>query len=383
MSWGMAWPYLPNYIRLLGGTMLFVAMLSVLFNLTSSLGQYLWGRFSDSSGRRKPFVLLGLCSSAVFFLLIGMAGSATVVLLLRAFQGFFVSSQTPAVSALVSELSENVGRGFGVFNLFSNIGFMLGNFAGGIIVSVFPVNYVFFFSTIPVLISFVMISLFREEVKKAKDFRPLFRYDRPGRTVFSWRRATEFFHRNRNIVIFTVSTFILMLSSGMVYSYLSLLLERRFGEDFVGYYYGLDGLAASFLIYPFGYLADRFGSKIVILFGSLLYVLTFYLYSIASTVPAIVVTAMISGTKWASYFNSINTYVARMSTREERATALGFMNSGIAMGWVVGPLIGAFIVSRAGLEGLMLLSTIPVVVSMAILAFVKNDRGYVDGKKVN
>lgn len=379
----MAWPYLPNYIRLLGGTMLFVAMLSVLFNLTSSLGQYLWGRFSDSSGRRKPFVLLGLCSSAVFFLLIGMAGSATVVLLLRAFQGFFVSSQTPAVSALVSELSENVGRGFGVFNLFSNIGFMLGNFAGGIIVSVFPVNYVFFFSAIPVLVSFVMISLFREEVKKTKDFRPLFRYDRPGRTVFSWRRATEFFHRNRNIVIFTVSTFILMLSSGMVYSYLSLLLERRFGEDFVGYYYGLDGLAASFLIYPFGYLADRFGSKIVILFGSLLYVLTFYLYSIASTVPAIVVTAMISGTKWASYFNSINTYVARMSTREERATALGFMNSGIAMGWVVGPLIGAFIVSRAGLEGLMLLSTIPVVVSMAILAFVKNDRGYVDGKKVN
>ncbi len=375
MSWGMAWPYLPNYMRLLGGSVLFIAFLSVFFNITSAFGQAFWGRKSDAVGRRKPFILLGLFSSALFFSLMGLVQNAIALLSFRTLQGFFVSSQTPAISALVSELSTNIGRGFGIFNLFSNIGFMLGNFLGGVVVHYFPINYVFIFSVIPVAISFVMFSLFKEESRNPMDFRLLFRYDRPGRTVVSWKNAREFMRKNRNILIFSLATFVLMISSGMVYSYLSLLLDARFGEGYVGFYYGIDGLFSSFFIYPFGYLSDKIGSKTVIVIGSILYVVTFGMYFMATTIPFLIITALISGTKWAAYFNSINTYVSRMSTREERATALGLMNSGIAMGWVLGPLIGAYTIVLFGLAEMMLIATIPVILSLIILVpFTKNDR---------
>lgn len=384
MGWGMAWPYLPNYIRLVGGSMVFVALLSVLFNLTSTFGQYFWGKESDALQRRKPFILAGLITSGLFFVAIGLVENAVAVVTLRAFQGFFSSAQTPAISALISELSENVGRGFGIFNMFSNAGFMIGNFMGGYLLNYYPINYVFIFSILPILGAFSIILLFKEEIKTPVDFRFLFRYDRPGRTFFRWQNSKAFLKKNRNILMFTLATFILMTSSGMVYSYLSLLLGARFGSNFVGYYYGIDGLFSAFMIYPFGYLADKYGSKIIIIYGSVMYILTFVMYAFSTTLVMILIAAAISGSKWASYFNSINVYVAKMSEKNERATALGIMNSGIAAGWVVGPLIGAFIAINLGIANMILLATIPLAISLGILVlFTENDRGYADGRKVN
>ncbi len=384
MGWGMAWPYLPNYMRVLGGSMLFIALLSVLFNLFSTVGQYFWGRKSDSSGKRKPYILGGVLASGIFFMLMAIVQNAVAMLALRAMQGFFVSAQTPAVSALVSELSENVGQGFGIFNLFSNIGFMLGNFAGGAIVQRIGVRYVILLSSISIFASFIMLAFFKEEKKEVEDLRMLFRYDRPGRMGISLGSMRDFARRNRNITIMTVSIFVLMLSSGMVYSYLSILISHRFGDSMVGLYYGMDGLVSSFLIYPFGRLSDRIGSKPVIILGLITYALTFYFYYIATTIPLLIITAIISGTKWSAYFNSINTYISRMSSRAERATSLGLMNSGIAAGWVVGPLMGAYLISTVGLATMVLLATIPVLISLAIvLAKTENDVKCVNGEKLN
>ena len=375
MGWGMAWPYLPNYMKILGGGIIFISLLSILFNITSSVGQYFWGRRADQYGRKKPFIFIGISSGMLFYLLMGIIGSSIALLTLRTFQGFFVSSQTPSVSALVSEISTDIGRGFGIFNTFSNIGFMLGNFTGGFIVQFFPVNYVFIFSSIPFIISMVILIFFKEEGKKAMDFRFLFRYDRPGRTVFQWGKGKEFLRRNRNLAIFSFSIFILMLSSGMVYSFLSILIGNRFGNSWVGLYFGIDGGISSLLIYPFGYLADRIGSKYVVLVGLLTYMLAFYFYFIAHTVILLIVAAIFSATKWASYFNSINTYVSRMSRREERATALGIMNSAISLGWVFGPILGSLAISYYGLDMNFLLAIFPVILSLFIvLFFVENDR---------
>ncbi len=382
MGWGMAWPYLPNYMRLLGGGILFVALLSVLFNLTSFFGQYFWGRKSDAIERRKPFVILGIFSSMLFFALMGLVQNAVALLSLRTFQGFFSASQTPAASALVSELSKNVGQGFAIFNLFSNIGFMAGNFIGGSIKSMLPMNYLFILSAIPFILSSIPFYFVEERKKKPLDFRLLFRYEGSGRAILNMRNLKSFVRRNRTIMIFTLSVFFAMVASGMVYSYLSLLIGKRFGDSFVGLYFGVDGLFSSFLIYPLGRLADRIGSKYVVIFGLITYAATFILYYYSESLLLLFIAAGVSGTKWAAYFNSINAYVARMSRREERATALGLMNSGIAMGWVVGPLIASLLITLMGLAVMILIATIPVLISLCIALFVKSDRGYENGMYV-
>jgi len=382
MGWGMAWPYLPNFIKLLGGGVLAVGMLSILFNVTSSFGQFFWGRKSDRMGRRKIFALFGIFSSGFFFLLMGFATSVTLVLLLRTLQGFFISAQTPAVSALVSEISRDVGKGFAVFNAFSNIGFMLGNFAGGFITSRYPLNYVYFFSSIPIFTGLIILLFFREERKNPEDLRLLMRYDRPGRTFFTLENAKKFVKRNPNIALFSLSIFISMVGSGMVYTYLSLLIGARFGASWVGMYFGIDGLISTPLIFIFGYLADRYGSKPILIYGLLGYMITFFLYYSATTIPLLILAAVISGSKWGSYFNSANTYVSRMSLKHERATALGLMNSAMAIGWVVGPLLGAYLISLFTLPVTILIAILPEIISLLLVLFIKNDQYFRDGMPI-
>ncbi len=300
MGWGMAWPYLPNFIKLLGGGVMAVGMLSILFNLTSSFGQFFWGRKSDKMGKRKVFAIFGVFSSGAFFLLMGFSTSVLVLLSLRTLQGFFVSAQTPAVSALVSEISRDVGRGFAVFNSFSNIGFMLGNFTGGFITSLFPIRFVYYFSTVPIFSGVALLIFFREERRNPEDLRLLMRYDRPGRTFFRFEKARNFIRRNRNITLFSVSIFIAMVGSGMVYTFLSLLIGDRFGDAWVGTYFGIDGFVSIPMIFIFGYLADKYGSKPVLIYGLLGYALTFFLYYSATTIPLLIIAAIVSGSKWGS-----------------------------------------------------------------------------------
>ena len=229
-----------------------------------------------------------------------------------------------------------------------------------------------------------MVAFFREDVKNQEDLRMLFRYYRPGRMSVSWKRMRNFAKRNRNITIMTLSIFILMCASGMVYGYLSILISTRFGNEYVGIYYGMDGFVSSILIYPFGRLSDKIGSKPVILVGLLAYAITFYFYFAATTIILLVSAAIISGTKWSAYFNSINTYIARMSSHKERATSLGLMNSGMAAGWVVGPLLGSYIIMVFGLAEMMIIAIIPVIVSIAVVILrVENDRFYANGEKIN
>ena len=382
-GWGMAWPYLPNYMRLIGGSILFVALLSVLFNITSFFGQYFWGKKSDKVKRRKPFITFGIFSSMLFFTLMGILQNSIALLSLRTFQGFFTSSQTPAASALVSELSNNVGQGFGVFNLFSNVGFMIGNFIGSLVTSHFPINFLFLFSSIPFILSLIPLHFVIEKKKEPIDFRIILRYEGSGRAIFNIENLRKFILKNKNLLIFTFSVFLTMIASGMVYSYLSLLIAMRFGKNFVGLYFGIDGLISSLLIYPFGKLSDLVGSKKVVIFGLIAYTLTFILYYYAISFIILFSAAIISGTKWAAYFNSINSYVSRMSHREERATALGLLNSGIAMGWVIGPLFGTFLIGFFSLAFMVLLATLPVIISIFVVIFVKDDRWYLNGSFID
>ncbi len=386
MGWGIAWPQLPNYMKYLGGGFIAIALLSILFNIFSSIGQYFWGRQSDRIQRRKPFLLFGVGVGGLFFFFMAFATSAAMLLSLRAMQGFFMSAQTPAVSALISEISTNVGRGFAVFNVLSQIGFMIGSFMGGFVIHAFPPKTrfaaLYVTSIFPFIIAILLLLKLKEKQKIPMDFRLLFRFDRPGRLILRWGNARKFVKRNKNITIMSISIFVLMISSAMVYSFISVLIKNRFGEGWAGWYFGFDSGFSLIFIYLMGYIADRIGSKPVIVMGLLGYALTYFLYFRATTIPILILAALVSGFKWAAYFNSINTYVARMSLREERATALGLMNSAMAVGWATGPLIGAYLISLVGLATTMLMAIIPVALSLLIASLVENDINYKDGAPV-
>jgi MFS family permease len=82
----MVVPLLPYYATEYGASASLVGVLVSAFALAQLVVAPVWGRFSDSYGRR-PAILAGLCVTAVAYLLFAAAGSVAALLLSRIVQG--------------------------------------------------------------------------------------------------------------------------------------------------------------------------------------------------------------------------------------------------------------------------------------------------------
>ena len=344
VAFGMAFPYLGVYMRLLGASMFMVGLLSVAFNLTSTVFQYPFGWLSDSTGNRKGFIAFGVASTGLFYVAMAFVGSATGVLILRTLQGIFGSAMMPAHSALISELSTRAGSIFGLFNSIENAGFMVGNFLGSAIVRYFGIRKLFLISGFLLFVSAGIVLLIRERPTGRRSLLGMILVQE-GRE--SWRatvKGSAFRKLMRgHLGLFYVTVFLVMIASGQFYSVSSVYFKETFGEWSVGVIFGIESLAAALTGYFLGKLIDRHGAKRFYLIAIAGYGLAFLLYAVVRNVWLVFGIAFLSGVKWVLTINSTSAYVAQNVSVRERAQGMGLLNAMMSLGWVVGPLIGGYL----------------------------------------
>ncbi|ACS32869.1 MFS transporter [Thermococcus gammatolerans] len=344
VAFGMAFPYLGVYMRLLGASMFMVGLLSVAFNLTSTVFQYPFGWLSDSTGNRKGFIAFGVASTGLFYVAMAFVGSATGVLILRTLQGIFGSAMMPAHSALISELSTRAGSIFGLFNSIENAGFMVGNFLGSAIVRYFGIRKLFLISGFLLFVSAWIVLLIRERPTGRRSILGMILVQE-GRE--SWRatvKGSAFRKLMRgHLGLFYVTVFLVMIASGQFYGVSSVYFKETFGEWSVGVIFGIESLAAALTGYFLGKLIDRYGAKKFYLIAIAGYGLAFLLYAVVRNVWLVFGIAFLSGVKWVLTINSTSAYVAQNVSVRERAQGMGLLNAMMSLGWVVGPLIGGYL----------------------------------------
>ncbi|ASJ03741.1 transporter [Thermococcus profundus] len=344
VAFGMAFPYLSVYMQYLGATMFMVGLLSVAFNLTSTVFQYPFGWLSDATRNRKGFIAFGAASIGLFYAVMPFTTSPLQVLVLRTLQGAFGSAMTPAHSALISELSTKAGSIFGLFNSIENAGYMVGNFVGSVVVEYLGIKSLFVISGLLLFLSAGIVILVRE--------RPAGRRGLIGMILVqegreSWRatvRGSSFVKLMRgHLGLFYLTVFLVMVASGQFYSVSSVYFKRAFGEWSVGVLFGIESLAAALSGYFLGRLIDRYGAKRFYLVAIAGYAFAFVLYAIVRNVWLAFGVAFLSGIKWILTINSTSAYVAQNVGASERAQGMGLLNAMMSLGWVVGPLIGGYL----------------------------------------
>ena len=344
VAFGMAFPYLGVYMRLLGASMFMVGLLSVAFNLTSTIFQYPFGWLSDSTGNRKGFIAFGLASMGLFYAMMSFSNSPAQVLLLRTLQGIFGSAMMPAHSALISELSTRAGSIFGLFNSIENAGYMAGNFLGSLIVGYLGIRKLFLLSGFLLFLSAGTVLLIHE--------RPAGRRSLLGMILVQegregWRATVKgsAFRRlmRGHLGVFYVTVFLVMVASGQFYSVSAVYFRETFGEWSVGVIFGIESLAAALTGYFLGKLIDEYGAKRFYFVAIAGYGLAFLLYAIIKNIWLVFGVAFLSGVKWVLTINSTSTYVARNVRVSERAQGMGLLNAMMSLGWVAGPLIGGYL----------------------------------------
>ena len=126
----MVVPMLPFYATHLGARPLVVALIISAFFFAQLVSAPFWGRFSDRYGRR-PALLIGLSSSAIAFVLFGLANTISLLFLFRLVQGAG-GGTTGVVQAYVSESvpPEKRAEALGWISAATNAGVMIGPLVG-------------------------------------------------------------------------------------------------------------------------------------------------------------------------------------------------------------------------------------------------------------
>ena len=365
VSWGIAFPYLSVYMRIIGGTMLLVGLLSVVFNITSTVFQYPFGYLSDKTRKRKPFIALGIFSSGLIYVFMALISSPILLLTLRAFQGALTSAMMPAHSALISELSTRVGSAFGFFSSVENAGYMLGNFLGSFIVEHFGVKGAFFAAFLFSVIGTLFVLMISERGRpKRRDFGIIAVQEgrESDKVVFEGAAFRKLMRGN--LRIFYISVLLVMIASGEVYSVLSVYFGELFGERWVGVLFGIDSLAAAVSAVFIGKLIDRYGAKLFYILSITGYMVVFVGYTFATNLWVMIAVCVFSGIKWSMIISSASTYVALKVKASEKAQAMGLLNTMMSLGWVIGPMLGGYL---AGISFRIMFFSTLVPLSLALL----------------
>ncbi|ACJ16767.1 multidrug-efflux transporter [Thermococcus onnurineus NA1] len=343
-AFGMAFPYLSVYMKLLGGGMLMVGLLSVAFNLTSTVFQYPFGYLSDRTRNRKAFISFGLFSTGTFYALMAVVSTPLALLTLRTFQGALGSAIMPAHSALIAELSTRVGSAYGLFGSIENAGYMLGNFIGGFLIKYVGIRGIFLIAGALLVLSSAIVLLLRERPRPKRAPRKLILVQEgreSERATFQGAAFKRLMRGHLGLFYFTV--LLVMIASGQVYSVVSVYFEEVFGSEWVGILFGIDSLAAAVSGYYLGKLIDRYGAKKFYLLAIAGYAIAFLGYAFAKNLYLMIVVALFSGVKWSLTLNASSTYVATKVRATERGQAMGLLNAMMSLGWVVGPLLGGYL----------------------------------------
>ncbi|MEO3945928.1 MFS transporter [Gorillibacterium sp. CAU 1737] len=160
-----------------------------------------------------------------------------------------------------------------------------------------------------------------------------------------WRITMKLLLKNRGALLLLILNLFLMFTGiGLIVPILPKFMNEM---GVTGSIAGL--LVAAFSLTQFlfspvaGRLADRFGRKRMIVSGMLVFALSEWLFGVANDTWLLFVARMLGGVSGAMIMPAVMAYAADITTPEERAAGMGYINAAISTGFIIGPGIGGYL----------------------------------------
>ncbi|MBD2862261.1 MFS transporter [Paenibacillus oceani] len=151
--------------------------------------------------------------------------------------------------------------------------------------------------------------------------------------------------KNRGaVLVLMLNLFLVFTGIGLVIPILPMFMDEL----------GITGSTVGLLVAAFsltqllfspqaGRLADSFGRKRMIVIGMFVFAVSEGLFGIASNPVLLFVSRMLGGVSAALIMPAVMAYAADVTTKEQRAAGMGYINAAITTGFVIGPGIGGYI----------------------------------------
>jgi len=359
-------PFLPLYIQEMGVTDTHqVAMWSsVIFAgnfVTSFLFQPLWGSLADRYGRKVMLLRSGF-GMALVMTLMGFASDPLHLLLLRVLNGI-ISGFMPAAVALMSTNTprEKIGFAMGTLQSGGVAGSILGPFIGGLLAEWIGFRSIFYI-TGALLFCASLLAAFLVKEK----FDAAAAQNKPKvSTLDSFRELKK----TKELPSLYAVTFVIQFSMLSSMALIPLFVQDLHGKgEMLAFFAGLVGSVTGFsnmIASPIlGKLSDRIGPVKILAVCLLGAAVSFIPQALVTNIWQLLAARFMLGIFMGGMLPSVQMLIRTYTPNGMESRSYSFNTSALALGNMMGPVIGGTLSSWIGIRGLFLMAAVLLFANM-------------------
>jgi MFS family permease len=314
----MLYPIMPIYLKTIGFSIVLIGTLEGVAEATAGLSKGYFGKLSDTSGKRVPFVQMGYAFSAISKPMMAFFIYPLWIFFARTIDRFGKGIRTGARDAILSDEATpgTKGKVFGFHRSMDTFGAVLGPSFALLHLYFYPEDYktLFYIAFIPGLLA-VIASLYLKDktkivptIKKHTLFFSFLKY---------WKTSPVIYRK----VVVGLLAFTLFNSSD-VFLLLKAKQEGLSDTLIIGVYIFYNLVYALFA-FPMGIIADRIGLKKMFVSGLFLFAIVYFGMSVISGIYAFIGLFFLYGIYAAATEGISKAWISNITGKKDTATAIG------------------------------------------------------------
>ena len=316
----MLYPVMPVFLRSIGFSVLLIGILEGFAEATAGLTKSYFGRRSDRTGKRLPFVKAGYALSAVSKPMMAVFVYPLWIFLARTIDRLGKGIRTAARDAMLSDESSEANRGkvFGFHRAMDTLGAVLGPTMSLVFLYFYPGKYrlLFLIAFLPGIVAVLFTSFIKEKKRKISPetektsmvFFQIFNYWKKGNTAY--RRLLV------GLLLFA------LFNSSDVFLLLKMKNSGLGDTEVIGVYIFYN-LVYALLSWPIGILADKAGMKKIFLSGLIIFAIVYTGFAFNNNLYIFFGLFFLYGIYASATEGISKAWISNIVNRNETASAIG------------------------------------------------------------
>jgi MFS family permease len=314
----MLYPIMPGFLQSIGFSVVLIGVLEGIAEATAGLCKGYFGKLSDNSGKRAPFIQLGYSLSAISKPMMILFVWPVWIFFVRTIDRFGKGLRTGARDAMLSDEAtpQTKGKVFGFHRSMDTLGAVLGPLAALVFLYFRPNDYktLFLIAFLPGVAAVLTTLLLKDK----KQIQPTQKVSTPFFSFLKYWKVSPPMYRK---VVFGLLAFALFNSSDM----LLLLKVKQSGiadTHVIGLYifYNLIYALAAF---PIGMIADKFSLRSVFISGLILFAGVYLGMALVSNFYVYLGLFFLYGLYAAATEGIAKAWISNITDPKDTATAIG------------------------------------------------------------
>src|SRR5690242_748735 len=314
----MLYPVMPVYLKSIGFSVVLIGVLEGVAEATAGLSKGYFGKKSDATGKRIPFVQWGYSLSAISNPMLALFIYPLWIFLSRTMDRLGKGLRTGARDAILSDeaTTQTKGKVFGFHRSMDTLGAVLGPLFALIYLYYYPGNYkpLFLIAFVPGLLA-VSASLFLRRKKKItgtqKERVPFFSF------LKYWKVSPPAYRKLvAGLLIFA------LFNSSDVFLLLK-IKQAGFNDTMVIGVYIFYNLVYALTSFPIGVLGDRIGLKKIFIVGLVLFAIVYFEMAVNTNLYLFFAIFFLYGIYAAATEGISKAWISNITDKKDTATAIG------------------------------------------------------------